>query len=81
MSWSQRDLQAIFQKSGGQCGVCGAPHQMGGYPRYWEVDHIYPVSRGGSYSIDNLSVCCVACNRDKSDRVHIMDAAFHGFGR
>lgn len=81
MSWSQQDLRAIFQKSGGRCGVCGAQHQLGGHGRYWQVDHIYPVSRGGSNHIDNLQVCCVDCNQAKSDRVHIVDAAFHGLGR
>ena len=80
MSYSRQQLQAIFQKTDGRCGVCGCQHVMAGYPRDWEVDHIYPVSRGGNDDIDNLQVCCVECNRDKGDGVHIVDAVFEGLG-
>lgn len=78
MRWSDQQLQEIFEKSDGRCNVCSAGHRMGGYGRYWEVDHRYPVSRGGSDDIENLSVCCVGCNREKSDSVHILDALEYG---
>ena len=74
MRWSDQQLRAIFRKSGGQCGVCGKCHKMGGYRRYWEVDHRVPISLGGGDGLDNLSVCCVGCNRRKGDRVHVLDA-------
>jgi hypothetical protein len=32
-----------------------------------EVDHIYPHSRGGSDSIENLTSACRACNASKGD--------------
>jgi len=34
-----------------------------------EVDHIVPVSRGGSNRLDNLQTLCQDCNRGKGDRL------------
>jgi hypothetical protein len=34
-----------------------------------EVDHIVPVSQGGSDRLDNLQTACQDCNRGKSDRL------------
>ena len=33
-----------------------------------EVDHVIPVSRGGTHSLHNLTPACAECNRGKSDR-------------
>ena len=33
------------------------------------VDHIVPLSRGGSNDPDNLTACCIPCNSSKSDRL------------
>jgi len=40
-----------------------------------QVDHIYPVSKGGTNSLDNLVAACVECNSGKSNGVlkHIPD--------
>lgn len=34
-----------------------------------EIDHVYPWSRGGKTSIENLQALCVDCNRGKSARI------------
>jgi 5-methylcytosine-specific restriction endonuclease McrA len=39
------------------CTYCGAPSQ--------HIDHIVPISRGGSHSIGNLTGACAACNLSK----------------
>lgn len=32
------------------------------------IDHVIPLSRGGTHTADNLAACCVSCNYDKADR-------------
>ena len=41
------------------CVACGSTERI-------EVDHIVPVSRGGSDDIENLQPLCLKCNRSKS---------------
>lgn len=42
------------------CVYCGAPSE--------HVDHVVPVSRGGSDSLHNLVASCAKCNLTKSDK-------------
>lgn len=38
-------------------------------PNSFTIDHITPLSRGGTDTLDNLAACCRKCNRDKSNRL------------
>lgn len=38
-------------------------------PYSWEIDHIYPKSRGGSDDLDNLRPLNTQANRIKGDRL------------
>lgn len=42
------------------CAECGNPADT--------IDHIKPISRGGTNELDNLQPMCWKCNRKKSDR-------------
>ena len=44
-----------------KCTYCGTP----GTDAELEVDHITPVSKGGSHHIANLTTACRACNQKK----------------
>ena len=44
------------------CGACGPNVEL-------EIDHIIPVSRGGTDDKDNLKTACFDCNRGKGDKV------------
>ncbi len=44
------------------CGACGPDVEL-------EIDHIVPVSRGGTDDIKNLKTACFDCNRGKGDTV------------
>lgn len=51
----------VFQRDGECCTYCGATDTR------FHVDHIVPVSRGGTNHIDNLCVACYECNSSKAD--------------
>ena len=36
---------------------------------YWTIDHLWPVSKGGSNLPRNIVLACRSCNSAKSDRV------------
>lgn len=60
---SQEDIARIFKMQGGRCCYCRA--RLGAY----EVDHIVPISRGGTNYPNNLQLTCVgACNQEKGAR-------------
>ena len=37
------------------------------------LDHIFPASRGGTDTLDNLALACPHCNRRKSDKLTALD--------
>lgn len=45
------------------CAYCQGPLETFGSA----VDHIMPLARGGSHTLDNLTVTCQPCNRAKGD--------------
>jgi hypothetical protein len=57
-----RDIarERILRRDGGKCGYCGSTDNL-------EVDHIIPLSKGGSHSEDNFQTLCRPCNRKKKD--------------
>jgi hypothetical protein len=61
MSVSKRLRFQILNRDCFTCRYCGrsAPHVV------LEVDHVEPVSRGGSNHPDNLVTACWECNRGK----------------
>ena len=55
--------QQVFDRDGHRCRYCGQSGQL-------TVDHIVPVSRGGTNALSNLQTLCFACNNAKSNRMH-----------
>ncbi|MDE0090062.1 MAG: HNH endonuclease signature motif containing protein [Thaumarchaeota archaeon] len=55
--------QQLYGKQEGFC-LCGEHFMF----RNFTIDHIVPVSRGGTDRIDNLQLLCGACNSKKGDR-------------
>ena len=53
-----------FIRDGYRCLECGASNQ----DTSLEVDHIIPVSQGGTDELKNLQTLCMQCNRTKSNR-------------
>lgn len=54
---SKAKRQRIYARDGYQCLACGQaePHQL-------TLDHILPISKGGTNSDDNLQTLCRHCN-------------------
>jgi hypothetical protein len=55
----------VAQRARRRCEYCRAPEEVFNFP--FEVEHLFPQSRGGSDELDNLALSCHACNRFKSD--------------
>lgn len=55
----------VFARDGHQCKKCGAPPPL-------VVDHIMPVSKGGSGEPDNLRSLCWDCNASKGASLEVV---------
>ncbi len=54
----------LYEKQQGTCNGCGEEFAK----RNLEVDHIFPLSKGGKTEPANLQLLCGHCNRVKGDR-------------
>lgn len=65
--WSSRYVSAdtraqVLARDAHSCRACGSQTNL-------EIDHIVPISRGGTGAADNLQVLCRSCNRAKRARL------------
>lgn len=62
----------LAERDGLDCGICGDQVDMAARwpaPKSASVDHIVPVSRGGTHDEENLQLSHWACNHAKRDRL------------
>lgn len=52
----------IYERDGHRCQDCGAASNL-------SIDHIFPVTLGGTNTADNLQTLCRSCNSRKGARV------------
>lgn len=57
---NHKDIAALLEKQGHKCVYCDADLKNG-----YDVDHIMPLSKGGSNWPDNLQCLCPPCNGKK----------------
>ena len=57
--------KSVYAKSNGKCAICGKPVKF----KKMTIDHITPLSRGGTNNYDNLQLACLSCNRLKSNLI------------
>lgn len=72
-SHTKDDVLALQKAQGGVCVACHADLGDG-----FHVDHIIPLTRGGSDSAENLQLLCPTCNRVKSNKLpHELSPGFY----
>ena len=67
--WKKIRLK-VLARDAYTCAYCGSPDAN-------EVDHVWPKSRGGEDTLDNLVCACRRCNILKKDKT---DSVFLGLG-
>ncbi len=53
-------MLALIERDGYQCRKCSGQEDL-------SIDHIVPLSKGGSDDLDNLQILCKSCNSSKGD--------------
>jgi len=64
-------VRHVMERDGYMCVYCGqqsSPSVESSRKAVLGVDHITPITRGGSSSVENLACCCRLCNNEKNDR-------------
>lgn len=56
-----QELRRLYSEP---CVACGSEEDM-------TIDHIVPLSRGGSHSVGNLQSLCFSCNASKNNRLMV----------
>ena len=65
-------LWAVYERDGGRCGLCGDGVERSiKWPdtRCASLDHIVPISRGGTDGSDNVQLAHLGCNQAKQNRL------------
>jgi len=72
-------IEKLILKYNGICQICGEPidkkdikngHIRRNYPT---LDHIVPLSKGGTHTWDNVQLCHMKCNSKKCDRMNFTE--------
>ena len=63
--FTTKERYTIYNRSEGHCGICGRFIPLEEYT----IDHIIPLSKGGTNDLSNLQACCSFCNKAKDDSI------------
>lgn len=58
------DVRRLYEEQNGRCPACDADLSRG-----YHVDHVMPLSRGGTNWPDNLQLLCCPCNQAKGSKL------------
>jgi len=61
--WNMKTTIDIYKKSDGVCWYCGKKIEAD-----FTIDHVIPISRGGTDTLENLVPCCKSCNSGKRNK-------------
>lgn len=57
--------QQVLERDGYRCRYCGKRSER------FHMDHVYPVSKGGETTVENLVTACPSCNISKHAKVGV----------
>lgn len=63
------DINRPTEKHCCYCGILLFPSDNNNYPRTKTLEHIIPLSRGGTNNPKNLRNCCNECNQEKGNLI------------
>lgn len=64
-SHTSEELKSLWKQQGGRCVYCGCKLTT----KYRHLDHVIPLSRGGTNWISNLAWACPSCNSAKGNKL------------
>jgi hypothetical protein len=70
LTWSETS-RIVAARALGRCEYCRMHQDLQGAT--FHVEHIHPLSKGGTSDPENLAWCCPGCNLVKSDRIEVSD--------
>lgn len=59
-NFNANGIKNLYATQGGRCYYCSVEIENG-----YHIEHMTPLSRGGSNWIDNICLACVSCNKSK----------------
>ena len=59
-SFTVTDIKDLYATQGGRCYYCSVDIETG-----YHIDHMLPISRGGTNGPENLALACAPCNLSK----------------
>ena len=83
MSFTNEDLNLIFDRTNGKCHICHKKLTFSNYGSIaargaWEGEHSVPRSKGGTDHLNNLYAACISCNRSKGNKSTKSARAWYG---
>ncbi len=62
----RRKKEVAYLRTDGKCAYCGGAFSLSRLT----IDHIVPLSKGGSWRNENITVACDSCNQAKGNKLY-----------
>ena len=68
-TYTANQIQDMLKRQKSKCYYCHAKFEKNNGKDVYHIDHVIPLSRGGSNDISNIVCACPNCNRRKHDKL------------